>query len=192
MLPKTCSIPECGTKFYARGWCAKHYKRWLVYGDPTFIQTPAFRFMRNVTKSDGCWEWTAHRMETGYASFYADGKYQLVHRFSYEMHIGPIPSGMQVDHICHNTSCVNPDHLRAVTPKQNCENLSGPTSRSKTGIRGVTWAKHAGKWLVRVGHHGKPHHGGYFTDINEAEQVAIALRNRLFTHNDLDRTHNAL
>lgn len=184
---RRCSIDGCEKKHCAKGWCEMHYVRWRKHGDPTYQLTAEARFKRRVLVTADCWFWNGTLMRNGYATFYNGVRRQLVHRYSYELHYGPIPDGMQVDHICHTRNCVNPKHLRAVTPKQNCENLSGPSTRSTTGIRGVYWAKHARKWLVRVGHRGKAHHGGYFLDKREAEAAAVALRNELFTHNDRDR-----
>ncbi len=43
----------------------------------------------------------------------------LAHRVSYELHKGPIPDGLFIDHICRTRCCVNPNHLRAVTHAQN-------------------------------------------------------------------------
>lgn len=92
-----------------------------------------------------------------------------------------------VDHTCHNRSCVNPDHLRVVTNKQNAENLRGANRASKSGVRGVWFAPTRGKWVVQVRHNGRRYSGGSHLTLEAAEQSAIALRNRLFTHNDADR-----
>lgn len=43
----------------------------------------------------------------------------VAHRVSYELSVGPIPAGMEIDHLCRNQPCVRPDHLEAVTPKEN-------------------------------------------------------------------------
>lgn len=82
---------------------------------------------------------------------------------------------------------MTPGHLRAATDKQNGENRAGAQRRSKTGVRGVYWDQQRGNWYVQAVHHGKVHTGGRFTDISEAENAAIALRNKLYTHNDRDR-----
>ena len=94
---------------------------------------------------------------------------------------------MHIDHICHNRACVNPDHLRAVTPKQNNENRAGANPNSKSGVRGVHWRKDCGKWQVTIHAGPKMHHCGYFDDLDEAAEVARLKRLELFTHNDSDR-----
>ncbi|KQQ98042.1 hypothetical protein ASF74_15020 [Arthrobacter sp. Leaf145] len=143
------------------------------------------RFWSRVIKTEDCWNWTGKPMSGGYGRILFNGKDSPAHRVAYELECGPIPAGLEIDHVCHNRICVRPSHLRAVTRKQNNENMSGPYAKSKSGVRGVRWEK--GKWRVQVGHNGKVHHVGYFHDIKEAESAAIAKRNELFTHNDLDR-----
>lgn len=139
------------------------------------------RFEEKVEKSDGCWEWTASKYPSGYGAIFVEGRCQSAHRIAYELSIGPIPEGMQIDHMCHNRSCVNPGHLRAVTNKQNTEN------RAPTEARGVCWDSKRKRWLVQVVHNGRHHFGGRFSDLEEAIAVAKAMRLELFTHNDADR-----
>jgi hypothetical protein len=66
-----------------------------------------------------CWEWDGGTNSTGYGRVSTDGKRQLVHRVVYEAIIGPIPDGLQIDHLCRNILCYNPEHLEAVTQKEN-------------------------------------------------------------------------
>lgn len=85
-----------------------------------------FKEKYRVDQESGCWIWTASLMPNGYAQFrYSRAKNGYGHRFSYEHHIGPIPEGRQIDHLCKNKACVNPDHLDVVTPKTNIERI-GP------------------------------------------------------------------
>jgi len=132
--------------------------------------------------------WTAGKNIGGYGSFTAFGRPASAHRYSYETNVGPIPDKHDIDHICHNRACVNPDHLRATTRKQNIENQLGAMSHSRTGVRGVTPSRTKGKWRADVAHHGFQHYLGVFDSVAEAEAAVIAKRNELFTHNDADRT----
>ena len=153
---------------------------------PEFKIASIERFWSHVKKSRGCWKWQA-RSSSGYGMFSLNGKSRGAHRASFALANGPIPDGLYVDHICHNTMCVRPSHLRLVTPKQNQENRLGASARNASGVRGVRWIESRGAWRARVGHDGKTFHAGYHATIEEAEAAVIAKRNELFTHNDLDR-----
>jgi hypothetical protein len=156
----------------------------VVIGD--LSPSEAVNFWSKVDRSGDCWLWTAGCFSGGYGAFSMKRKPRKAHRVAYEMFNGPIPDGLLVDHLCHTPPCVNPGHLRAVTNKQNIENSRG-RSDSKSGIRGVCWDSQTGKWKAQVRHNDKLHHIGYFADLNKAGAAAAALRNELFTHNNLDR-----
>lgn len=81
-----------------------------------------------VTES-GCWIWTDHLCRGDYAQFYINGALQMSHRVSYEIHIGPIPRNMEIDHICRVRCCVNPEHLRPLPHKDNVLCGSGLTAK---------------------------------------------------------------
>lgn len=115
------------------------------------------------------------------------GKHFKVHRLSWLLAGNELLPGMHIDHRCHNHACYNVEHLRQVTPKQNLENLSGPPRTNTSGYLGVSWSKQAGKWRVRCKHLGREYHGGTYDDLDEAGEASRLLRNRLYTHNDVDR-----
>ncbi|MGW2130432.1 HNH endonuclease signature motif containing protein [Streptomyces coelicoflavus] len=57
-----------------------------------------------------CWIWTAGTNRKGYGVIGINGRSTLAHRFSYELHVGPIPDGLELDHRCRVRPCSNPDH----------------------------------------------------------------------------------
>jgi len=73
-----------------------------------------------------CWEWMACRTRSGYGHFHVgsrtDGSMRQVrpHRLAYETLIGPIPEGLQSDHLCRNRPCIRPNHIEPVTGSVNC------------------------------------------------------------------------
>jgi len=86
------------------------------------------RKVEPVTES-GCWIWTASVNHDGYGQFRrGNGKTCGAHKFSYEKHRGPIPPGMELDHLCRVRPCVNPYHLEPVSHKKNCLRGVGPTA----------------------------------------------------------------
>lgn len=148
------------------------------------------RFWDKVQQSEGCWAWTAHVGKNGYGQLGGGPRSAGIlqaHRVSYELNRGPIPEGMFIDHICHNRGCVNPEHLRLATVKQNAENMGRLRADNKSGIRGVHWDKDNCNWRARLQHNGKGIHVGSYSTREEAEVAVIAKRLELFTHNDLDR-----
>ena len=149
-------------------------------------------FWAKVDKTETCWNWEGALHEYGYGNFgvnRGDGKWRTVraHRWAWEKLRGPITPGMQLDHICHNRRCVNPGHLRETTNKQNHENYARAPKSSTTGYRGVYYSRTEKRYRVQVTHNGKRYFGGSFTTAEPANKAAIELRNKLHTHNDLDR-----
>lgn len=70
--------------------------------------------------SKGCWIWTLSiESRTGYGKGWNEGKSESAHRISYKAFKGEIPDGLHIDHLCRVRECVNPDHLEAVTLKEN-------------------------------------------------------------------------
>lgn len=77
------------------------------------------RFWSKVTQTDNCWIWGGMKTTLGYGTMKIQRKKIYAHRISYKIFKGEIPEGLVIDHLCRNRLCVNPEHLEAVTLKQN-------------------------------------------------------------------------
>jgi hypothetical protein len=176
-----CIYPDCQRWASGQGRCGMHYQRDMKAGVIKGL-TPEERFWTKVEKTDGCWLWRGV-VDHQSGSY---GRYGGVraHRIAYEYLVGPIPDGLVIDHRCQNRICVNPAHLRVCTIKQNTEHM---VPRPQFAGRGVHWHKNSKRWTVTVMHHRQRFYGGCYKTFDEANAAAIALRNRLYTHNDLDR-----
>lgn len=143
-----CTVDGCERPVFGHGWCQMHYARWRRDGDvgvagPKDRSLPRMTaeqsFWRHVDVSGPvpeahpemgrCWQWTGG-LSHGYGVVNGDKHRDGAHRFSYELHVGPIPDGLDIDHLCHqppcpggdecpHRSCVNPDHLEPVTRGEN-------------------------------------------------------------------------
>jgi hypothetical protein len=73
----------------------------------------------------GCWWWKGARKRGGYGHMSVDDHMKLVHRLAWELTVGPIPDGHEIDHLCKNRSCLNPAHLEPVTKEENVRRGKG-------------------------------------------------------------------
>lgn len=85
-----------------------------------FQSTLPLRFWRKVyADPSGCWLWRASLNNWGYGKFRWNNRDGVAHRVAYEVLVGPIPTGRQIDHLCRTPKCVRPDHLEPVTVREN-------------------------------------------------------------------------
>jgi hypothetical protein len=75
-------------------------------------------FVKKVDFSGGCWEWTAAKDRRGYGRFRWQGRVVFSHRLAYELLVAPA-TGLDIDHLCRNPGCCNPEHLEAVSHAVN-------------------------------------------------------------------------
>lgn len=127
-LMRLCSIDGCDrpatVRLDAGGFCRIHYIRERSRGRIPLLPRPAdlerYRSGYNVDPETGCFIWKRTTDRRGYALFSINNKTTRVTRWIYEQQIGPIPDGCQLDHfVCSEPRCVNPAHLRPVTPREN-------------------------------------------------------------------------
>jgi len=102
-----------------------------------FMKTREHRFFEKVDQAKECWEWTASTTFFGYGLFYNGKKIIHAHRFSYELHFGEIKNGCVIMHICDNPKCVNPDHLKEGSQKDNVHDMI-IKNRAKFGLKRKT------------------------------------------------------
>jgi hypothetical protein len=142
---KLCSVEGCTREAKTRmSLCSMHYSRlrnWGHLGPPGPIKaprlkgsTPAERLRLNsVISPEGCWRWQGAVTARGYGMVRVGPVNWPVHRLSYATFVGPIPEGLQIDHVyargCRHKDCCNPDHLEAVTSRENTlRSLTGPSA----------------------------------------------------------------
>lgn len=103
------------------------------YTDDSMSTTIDDRFWEKVDADGDCWVWTAATNTSGYGQFSVGGKHQGAHRVAWELLVGPIPEGLQIDHLCRVKHCVNPDHLEPVSHAENFRRgIRGAQDRAKT------------------------------------------------------------
>jgi hypothetical protein len=84
--------------------------------------------------NSGCWLWAGAIWQNGYGAFYLRGKNQTAHRAAYEIRHGKPIDGLEIDHLCRNRCCVNPDHLEMVSTQTNTLRGIGATAVNKRKI----------------------------------------------------------
>lgn len=94
-------------------------RRRLLAPGSRVIEPPLERFCKHVHKTESCWLWTGSLDTSGYGILRVGKKTTSAHRFAYEVQVGLIAGGMQLDHLCCVRNCVNPAHLEQVTPEEN-------------------------------------------------------------------------
>lgn len=151
MSKRTCEVDGCPKPHKGHGLCEMHLARYRRNGQIESIQGPRYssvedRLKYNVVAVGECLHYTRFIKSDGYAIIKDDdGVQRYAHRVAWERKNGPVPEGLELDHLCHTDDlhcqggasclhrrCVNPDHLEAVTKSQN--QRRGMASFERTGL----------------------------------------------------------
>lgn len=160
MSNKTCAVEGCDRPTHVRGWCVKHYQRWLAHGDPLYTKMPTKdltveeRLWLCVDRSggpDACWLWigkATHKF--GYGTLWNGKRPDGAHRIAYIVTYGePPPDKPVICHDCDNPACCNPKHLFPGTQKDNLLDMGrkgrdrwdAPALGERNGFSKLTEAK---------------------------------------------------
>ena len=113
---------------------------------------------------DACWNWLVAVDQHGYGKIRIGGRRATggrdvkAHQFSYEIKYGPVPEGLEIDHLCRNPRCVNPVHLEAVTHGENMRrgmSISGRNFRKTHCSRGHAFDE--GNTQIKIDNRGRTH-----------------------------------
>jgi len=102
------------------------------------------RFLKKLsigTPASGCWVWHGALKSNGYGYVFAGGRDQNAHRVAYQWFVGPIPEGLELDHLCRNRGCVNPSHLEPVTRWENIKRGAMEEARQRRTTERLTCSK---------------------------------------------------
>jgi HNH endonuclease len=122
---RTCSIEGCGRKHLAKGLCQTHYLRMYKHGSLDSLTMRGASALERIAakvaiQPNGCWLFTGVLTANGYGHVRDDdGNMRHAHVITYEAKHGPIPDGMESDHLCRCRACCNPDHIEPVTHLEN-------------------------------------------------------------------------
>jgi len=151
-----CKIDGCDKRPYARGFCNRHYQRWLRHGDPLGGKTVSapLRYFREVVMThtgDECLDWPFSRDSKGYAKVRFNSQYRIVSRLAcMEAHGEPPTPEHHAAHSCGRgkEGCVNPHHMRWATPKENeADKLIHGRSDYRRGNRSSKHRDESGRWI---------------------------------------------
>lgn len=130
-----CAVIGCDFTVKSRGLCNRHYHRHKTHGDVPILpkRTVADRIDARTDKTGDCWLWTGYTNDDGYGIIKVNGRAVGVHRVAYELVAGPIPKGIELDHLCQVRHCVRPGHLEPVTHTENVRRSGVRTTHCPSG-----------------------------------------------------------
>lgn len=158
-MPDACAFPNCERKHYAYGLCNAHNKqrqrgetlrtlRQDISLQDRFESKINYNGPINPKTGTSCHIWTDAPARK-YGQIKIDGKSIQAHRLAWELYVGPIPDGHEIDHDddligCHNKMCVNVEHLQPTLTNQRRR------KNNTSGFWGICWDKTFSRWKVRI------------------------------------------
>lgn len=125
---RLCAAPGCEKPHSPKSvYCGTHRSRLHRYGGFDAPKRPA-HIQPIVDEETGCHNWAGYTNQYGYGVIGRGDGSRLAHRYYWVQRHGPIPEGMQLDHLCRNRRCCNPDHLEVVTPAENMRRGNSPSA----------------------------------------------------------------
>lgn len=129
MTTVLCCVVGCTTpaKYRGKRLCNRHYLRIWKRGTTELPTKPTVRQQIEAAvfvDEEGCWRWLDSVSPNGYGRIGVE----YAHRLAFEEFVGPIPDGMTIDHLCRVKTCCNPDHLEAVSLRENILRSEGPSA----------------------------------------------------------------
>lgn len=123
MSKRTCSVNKCTRAHEGHGYCHSHLAAYKRTGEPptrAFPETRLERLMAKIRVDGAHWIWTGSTASDGrYGAFFMGDRVIPAHRASWILHGRKVAADEVLDHICRITLCVNPDHLRPLTQREN-------------------------------------------------------------------------
>jgi len=141
-----CSVKGCDRHHYAKGLCRAHYQHLRRFGTFEFTRgIPIIERIKSriIVSPTGCWLYQGTLNKKGYA--FVCGRF--AHRVMWEDRFGTIPEGREIDHLCRNRNCCNPEHLETVTHAENIrrgdtgKNLRNPSREHQRRAALIRWGK---------------------------------------------------
>lgn len=121
----------------SEGWCVHAMFRRRRCHTPKVIAIKDFDKWVSIEPNTGCWMWMGQITNAGYGRVSIRHRYHPAHRVFYEAHVGPIPDGLQIDHLCRHRWCVNPAHMEPVTCSENLRRGESPVGRNARKVHCV-------------------------------------------------------
>lgn len=141
-------------------------------------KSPAEAFAARTIWRGDCLVWMGGKNPSGYGRLWDGERLVYPHRWAYEQEHGPIPDGLEIDHLCWERACCNTAHLRLATRYQNTVRRAGANRNSTTGARGVY--REGKAYRARVKYGGRTRNFGTYSTVAEASAAVRAARLELF------------